>query len=236
MILYINSNKKTMDLIQNWGVRFEDDQQNPIFSKLYNGLKARMPDFGDENEVRRKLGKPPISSPQIRSQATEQVSQQSHNQQREKAPGQIKQSKKSNKSKNTQNQRKKIRLSDGHKILKSEIDNIVENINLTNSMIDNADPECLDLVVELVNTIKQSEEKLVETISSVDQADLVDYAIKVNDDCQTTINRYKQLKRGNKPSDFVPAHKNNNFDNPHEEEVKLDVSDDESIRSMKPSK
>lgn len=96
-------------------------------------------------------------------------------------------------------------------------------------MIDAAEPgEGLDLVVDLVNNIKAAEAKLVETITSVDQSDLVDYAIKVNDDCQSTIKRFKQLQRGQRPAKFVATNKNNHFNNPPEEEVKLDMSEDGS--------
>ena len=70
------------------------------------------------------------------------------------------------------------------------------------------------------------ESQLIETISNVDQSDLVDYAIKVNEDWQSTIKRFKQLQRGQKPDKFSQASFNNNFNRPPEEEVKLEITSD----------
>ena len=66
-------------------------------------------------------------------------------------------------------------------------------------------------------------------ISSVDQPDLVDYAIKVNDDCQTTTRRYKQLQRGQNPERFVQLSLNNNFTNPPVEEAKYEENQNEFL-------
>lgn len=122
-----------------------------------------------------------------------------------------------------------IALDEAQQVLKSEIDTIVENINLTNSMIDEADPRdksgC-ELIVELVHTIKSAEPRLIETITNVDQSDLVDYALKVNEDCQSTVRRFKQLQKGERPEVFTPSHVRNNFNKVYEEEVKLELSSD----------
>lgn len=221
-----------MDLIQQWGIRFEDDQSHPIFSKLYNGLKSKMSGFPDEHETRKKLGKPmKIQAKQPQSVYSQQqysldeipVQDRPRRKQRKKAGG-----------------KKEIQLNDTQRMLKTEIDNIVENINLTNSMIDNDQSytdDGLGLVVDMINTLKESEPRLIETISNVDQADLVDYAIKVNDDFQTTLRRYRQLKKGRRPEKFLANYKNNNFDNPpEEEEVKLDMSEDSMSEVHRPSR
>ena len=129
-------------------------------------------------------------------------------------------------------------MNDTQKMLKSEIDTIVENINLTNSMIDAADPrdasDSIDIVMSLVDTLKTSESQLIETITNVDQSDLVDYAIKVNDDRQETIRRFKKLQKGQQPGRFNSTYQNNNFTHPPEEEVKLEM--DSEIDSETPSK
>jgi len=108
-----------------------------------------------------------------------------------------------------------------------EIDNIVESIGLANSMIDAAEPgdrEGIEVLVDIVGSLKTSESVLIETISNIDQDELLDYAIKVNDDFQTTIRRFRQLQKGKRPSEYRPTH-NKNFDKNMEEEVKLEVSD-----------
>lgn len=99
-------------------------------------------------------------------------------------------------------------------------------------MIDAIDPngaEGLDLITELVGNIKMSDTQLIEVITSVDQPDLVDYAIKVNDDCQTTTRRYKQLQRGQRPEKFIQASLHNNFTNPPAEEVKFEENQNEFL-------
>lgn len=95
-------------------------------------------------------------------------------------------------------------------------------------MIDAAEPGAaeLDIIMSLVDTLRTAEPQIIETISNVDQADLVDYAIKVNDDVQNTIRRFKTLQKGRRPDHFSPSHRNNNFTNPPEEEVKLEMSED----------
>jgi hypothetical protein len=219
-----------MDLIQQWGIRFEGDQSHPIFTKLYNGLKVRMNDFPDEHEMRKKLGMP-IQTP-VRQPPSVYSQQQS-------SLDEISVQDRSRKKNRKKGRKKEIRLNDTQKMLKTEIDNIVENINLTNSMIDNDQSytdDGLDLVVDMVNSLKEAESKLIETISNVDQADLVDYAIKVNDDFQSTLRRYRQLKKGRRPEKFLANYKNNNFDNPPEEEVKLDMSEDSMSEVHRPSR
>lgn len=97
---------------------------------------------------------------------------------------------------------------------------------LTNTMIDAADPdelESLDLISELVSNLKSSENRLIEIVSSTSQADIVDFALKLNDDCQSVVKRFKQLQKGQRPSAFTPSHLKNNFDNPKREEAKVEL-------------
>ena len=122
---------------------------------------------------------------------------------------------------------KTIVLSSAHQAIKRDIEGIVESIVLTNSMIDAADPnqtDGLDLITELVGNIKVSDTQLLNIISSVDQSDLVDFAIKVNEDWQATMRRYKQLQRGQMPDQFIQTSLNNNFTNPPLEEAKFEDS------------
>ena len=104
-------------------------------------------------------------------------------------------------------------------------------------MIDAANPrdrDGHDIIIELVTNIKNFESQLIETISNVDQADLVDYAIKVNEDWQSTVKRFKQLQKGQKPDQYIQASSANNFIRPPEEEVKLEVTSDamSDVRSI----
>ena len=48
--------KKILQLIQNWGIRFEDDNDVlPLFSTVYGKLKSRNLPFADEDEARRQV-------------------------------------------------------------------------------------------------------------------------------------------------------------------------------------
>lgn len=189
-------------------------------------------DFPDENQCRKKLGKPPIKTPVKAKKQSQKTmpERQHHHSPLDEVPVQDKPRKKPKKIKSSKAVRKPIRLTETQKVYKGEIDTIVENINLINTMIDAADPKdrsSLELVIDLVGDLRTTESQLIETISNVDQPDLVDYAIKVNDDRQATITRFKQLQKGRRPSKFRPSYVDNKFDNPPvEEEVKLDVSED----------
>lgn len=241
---------KILQLIQQWGVRFEDDRNFPLFNEVYQALQKKLGGFPDEGPVRQKLGKP-SSTPSRPQQRQPQVQhsdknyhQQPPNQEMPKSskikrnPNKKKKKEKKEKEKpKVVKQRKEIKLNSTQQALKKEIDTIVESIDLTNSMIDNADAkEGLDLLLELVGQLRNSESQLIEAISNNDQADLIDYAIKVNDDRQATIQRFRQLQKGQKPAKFKATHKNNNFNSPPEEEIKLEMSEDTGSEDMSTSR
>lgn len=46
---------KILQLIQQWGIIFENDPNNPLFTQIYMKLKERMDGFPNEKEVRAKL-------------------------------------------------------------------------------------------------------------------------------------------------------------------------------------
>jgi hypothetical protein len=219
--------------MQQWALRFENDDPCMLFNKVYSALKGKGLPFPDENSARSKMKKSKPAPPKSMVDQSESNSlRPDRNMIKSPKPSSAKansgsKNKKKKKPK-VKKVRKKIELNEAQQLLKSEMDNIAENVILTNSMIDAAEPggEDLDLIYSLVDTLKTTEPQIVETITNVDQSDLVDYAIKVNDDVQKTIRRFKKLQKGDQPGHFSPTHRNNNFTNPPEEEVKLEMSED----------
>jgi len=69
-----------MDLIQQWGLRFENDRVHPLFNKIYIALKGRMEGFSDENKVRAKLGMP------IQTPVKERNQRQKYNESHQQSP------------------------------------------------------------------------------------------------------------------------------------------------------
>jgi hypothetical protein len=194
----------------------------------------RIDDFPDENKARQKLGLPVHQTPhKKKSQKSQYSENQIQHSPLDVVPVQDRSSDrpiKRNKPKyKIEKRKKKIELNDVQSSMKKEIDNIAESMTVANEMIDNADPSdsgTIELLVEVVGTLKTSESQLIETISNTNHNGLLDYAIKVNEDCQNTIRRFKQLQKGSRPSQFTPTH-NIDFKKGYvEEEVKLQTSDD----------
>ena len=183
MKVWIKSNKKILDLIQQWGLRFENNKQHPLFNKIYVALKSRMDDFQDEDSVREKLGIPLRTPQKKRKGRPTYESSEKQDSPLDTVP--VKDKPRSRPNKNKPKKKKKVHFSSSEQAKKKEFDNIVESIVLANTMIDAADPrdkDELDFIVEIVGIIKSSETTLIEAISSVQNAELLDYAIKVNDD------------------------------------------------------
>lgn len=67
--------KKVLQLIQQWGVTYEDDLNHPLFNQVYTALKGRRNDFPNEDEVRAKLKKSNKKTPTKSSEYKEQVSE-----------------------------------------------------------------------------------------------------------------------------------------------------------------
>ena len=98
--------KKILQLIQHWGLRFEEDAEAlPLFSSVYSALKAKNLPFPDENEARTQViklkdaleGKAPLP---------------------ESKP-----------------------LDKKHAKLKADLEVVIQNIVLTNEMIDAHEPD-----------------------------------------------------------------------------------------------
>lgn len=54
---------KILQLIQQWGIQFENNPDVPLFGQIYKALKARRDDFPDEDQTREKLMKGKVKSP-----------------------------------------------------------------------------------------------------------------------------------------------------------------------------
>ena len=80
------------------------------------------------------------------------------------------------------------------------------NINFTNEIIDQATPgEKSDTLEDLFRTLTQLEPKLHSMISQIDDEKVMAMCIIVNDDLHITFERYRSIKKGKKPSVFVPG-------------------------------
>ena len=83
------------------------------------------------------------------------------------------------------------------------------NINLTNEIIDAAnpreDPKKNEILSDLITTLKSMEEKLFELISTIDDEGMMNITLLINDDLHKTLGRYKKLERGQKPDGFIPS-------------------------------
>ena len=66
---------KILQLIQQWGIIYEDDSNIPLFKQVYTALKGRRDDFPNEEETRIKLKKGDKKTPTKSSQYKEQVSE-----------------------------------------------------------------------------------------------------------------------------------------------------------------
>lgn len=118
---------KILQLIQQWGIKFEGDQNNPLFNKVYSALKNKGLPFPDENAARSKLQK---ASPPKSMAVNSDTNSLHPNSMQNKSPnlGSKKgSSSKKNKKKNKQKVKKVVKqivLDEGQQVLKSEIDNI----------------------------------------------------------------------------------------------------------------
>lgn len=67
--------KKILQLIQQWGITYEDNSNHPLYNQVYTALKGRRDDFPDEQEVRAKLKKTSKKTPSKSVQFQEQISE-----------------------------------------------------------------------------------------------------------------------------------------------------------------
>ena len=77
---------------------------------------------------------------------------------------------------------------------------IIQNVVLTNEMIDAYDPDAL---ISWVQSLKSFETKLVELIEKIKNDKVMPLALMVNDDLQK-IKRYKKVEHGRVPESFKP--------------------------------
>ena len=165
--------KKILQLIQHWGLRFEDDSDVlPLFSNVYAALKQRSLPFPSEDEARQQVNK--------LKDALEG-----------KAP--MPESKPLDKK---------------HKKLKKDLEVVIENIVLTNEMIDAHDPddevEDNDALVSIVQVVRSFENKIMELIEKIKHDEVMSMALQTNDDLQKTLKRYKRVEHGRVPEKWNP--------------------------------
>jgi hypothetical protein len=165
--------KKILQLIQLWGLRFEDDADVlPLFSNVYSALKQRSLPFPDEGEAKvqvRKLndaldGKAPMPDSKP--------------------------------------------LDKKHLRLKKDLEVVIQNIVLTNEMIDAHDLaddiEENDAIVSLAESLRTFENKIMELIEKIKNDDVMNLALMINDDLQKTLKRYRKVKHGRDAGDYKP--------------------------------
>lgn len=92
-----------------------------------------------------------------------------------------------------------------HKKLVNDLRVVVNNIILTNEMIDACDPnDCHENepLKDVVNSIRNMEEKLQSLIIKIKNDTVMNMCLLLNDDVQKTLSRYSVLRNGSKPASF----------------------------------
>jgi hypothetical protein len=95
-----------------------------------------------------------------------------------------------------------------HAKLRKDLEVVIENIVLTNEMIDwhNIDDEVdeNDALISLTQTLKSFENKIMEIIEKIKHDEVMNIALQTNDDLQKTLKRYKRLENGRAPDSYQP--------------------------------
>ncbi|KAM3128596.1 hypothetical protein pb186bvf_019293 [Paramecium bursaria] len=92
--------------------------------------------------------------------------------------------------------------------LKKDLETVKSNMNLTNEIIDNTDPNDdvtkNDILSDLMKTLRGVEDKLRNLIQNMSGNDegMMSYCLELNDDLVKTFQRYESLKRHKKPEPF----------------------------------
>ena len=98
--------------------------------------------------------------------------------------------------------------------MKADLEVVKGNINLTNELIDAADPSANvnlnDVLVEMVSTLRGMEEKMYSLISAMDDEGMMNLTLLINDDLNKTLARFKKLEKGQQPEAFVPSEAHGN--------------------------
>lgn len=75
-----------------------------------------------------------------------------------------------------------------------------------NEMLDNCNnKKDLEENIDLIKTLKEQEPKIVAKIGTIEDEDITNLLLLVNEDLQKTFQRFKQIKNGQKPDEFVPV-------------------------------
>jgi hypothetical protein len=165
--------KKILQLIQLWGLRFEEDSDVlPLFTSIYGALKQRNLPFPSEAEAKQQVrkikdaveGKGPMPSSKP--------------------------------------------LDKKHAKLRKDLEVVIENVVLTNEMIDAHDPDEEvdenDALLALAQTLRTFENKILEIIEKIKNDEVMNLALLVNDDLQKTLKRYRRVEHGRVPDKFKP--------------------------------
>jgi hypothetical protein len=95
-----------------------------------------------------------------------------------------------------------------HGKLRKDLEVVIENIVLTNEMIDNhnIDDEVddNDALVSLTQTLRTFENKIMEIIEKIKNDEVMNIALQTNDDLQKTLKRYKRVENGRAPDKYNP--------------------------------
>lgn len=165
--------KKILQLIQNWGIRFEDQTDVlPIFTSVYTALKSKNLPFADEDEAR----------------------------------GQVRQLKDALEGKAAMPDGKP--LDKKHQKLKKDLEVVMENVVLSNQMIDAHDideeVDTNDALITLVQQVQSFDNKIMELIGKIKNDQVMHLALTTNDDMLRTMKRFKKLEHGRVPEKFKP--------------------------------
>lgn len=95
-----------------------------------------------------------------------------------------------------------------HAQLKNDLTIVIQNIVLTNEMIDAHEPDQEvdenDALLSCAQSLRTFESKLVELIEKIKNDEVMHLALMVNDDLQKTLKRYKKVEHGRAPEFFKP--------------------------------
>jgi len=165
--------KKILQLIQNWGLRFEEDSDVlPLFSNVYNALKQKALPFPNEDEAKVAVNR---LKDALEGNAPMPDSKP---------------------------------LDKKHSKLRKDLVVVIENVVLTNEMIDAHDlayeVDENDALISLVETLRSFEHKIMELIEKIKNDEVMHLALLTNDDLQKTLRRFKKVEHGREPDKFKP--------------------------------
>lgn len=80
--------------------------------------------------------------------------------------------------------------------LKKDLQVVVENVSLTNDIMDAGETAENETLMELVNTLKAMEGKLLKLLERLEDLQMLDYCLGIKDNLQETLNKYQDLKKG----------------------------------------